>query len=627
MTRPASALSRLVTTLVGVALALSVGPSALAADPATSEPPAATATPSPEATASPIPSAQPSEPPLADLSIVVRQQAASYDAATNKARVRVTATPGGAVAPWRYGFAVRGTTVASGETLDPAISVTLVNECSITTQSVTVTVTDGAGRTAGWAGTLDRSLCPPPPDVPHAGDRILAGPTLTEASFVDRLRAAGSPALAEGPEIYRTLVAAGVNPAFALGTFHAESHSGTRGYAVTTRNWGNILYYSWQAAYGAVPYAPGNGYTYALYPTWTASVQAYAALLVRYDAGGYTTVSSASARWLGTAEGSSRHLTYLGNITYVMSRLPDDAVPVMTALAVPGTGRASVSVTWKARDNLGVTGYQVRTRPIDGSWSAAEPWAQAGRTFTFASGTWKIGVRATDAAGNWSAWLYGTVAVDADAPSMTGLKPSQWVPRAPDRVFRVAWSARDNVAVSGYQLRTRKGDGGAWSSATSTTARSRELVLAAGSWTVGVRARDAVGSWSDWREIRVIVPHDDRHWAFSSGSVRRTGSAYYRGSVTTTSRAGSRMTIPFNGTAFYLVGSSGPAYGRMRVTIDGVAHVVDAGTYKGVRTTTTRHRVLLFTKALPAGDHVVVITNLATSGRPTIAIDALGFAP
>ena len=87
-------------------------------------------------------------------------------------------------------------------------------------------------------------------------------------------------------------------------------------------------------------------------------------------------MSSASAHWLGTTEGSSRHLTYLGNITYVMRLLPDDAVPVMRSLTVPATSRAAVAVAWTARDNLAVTGYQVRTRPAGGSWSA--PLAVAG---------------------------------------------------------------------------------------------------------------------------------------------------------------------------------------------------------------------------------------------------------
>ncbi|HET8784142.1 MAG TPA: hypothetical protein VFM38_00790, partial [Candidatus Limnocylindrales bacterium] len=207
------------------------------------------------------------------------QKAVSYDATTNKARVQVTVTPSDAVAPWRYSVAVRGTTVSSGTTSVASITIPVTNDCSVTTMSLTSSVTDAQNQTASAASTLDRSLCPPPPNVPHARDRIIAGPTITEDSFVDRLRAVSSPALSEGRSIYRTLIAGGVNASFSLGTFHAESHSGTRGYATVTKNWGNILYYAWTADFGAVPYSPGNGYTYAKFPSWLASIRAYVDLL------------------------------------------------------------------------------------------------------------------------------------------------------------------------------------------------------------------------------------------------------------------------------------------------------------------------------------------------------------
>jgi hypothetical protein len=48
--------------------------------------------------------------------------------------------------------------------------------------------------------------------------------------------------------------------------------------------------------------------------------------------------------------------------------------------------------------------------------------------------------------------------------------------------------------------------------------------------------------------------------------------------------------------------------------------------YAGRRATSNHYRVLLFRRSLAAGSHTVTITNLATSHRPTIAVDALGFA-
>ncbi|HEX2807664.1 MAG TPA: hypothetical protein VHN80_15995, partial [Kineosporiaceae bacterium] len=534
--------------------------------------------------------------------------------------------PENQVAPWQYSVTIAGTVVASGTTSTPSIVTRQAYNCAAPNQALAATLTDGAAATAGAAATLDRTMCPAVPVLPFAADRIKAGPTITETSFVARLRSVGSPALAEGSAIYQTLVGGGVNPAFALGTFQAESSSGTRGYATVTRNWGNILYYSWEAAFGAVPYAPGNGYTYASYPTWLASVRAYVDLLGRYDTSGYSTVSKASAHWLGTYEGSDHHMTYLRNITSTMAVLPDDAVPTMTALVLPSASAATVTATWSAKDNLTVTGYELRTHDATGAWSPPEATVETTRTFTLPSGPFTVGVRASDGAGNWSAWREATVVVDAGAPVMTALAPSQYIPRIGDGTFTVSWTATDNTAVTGYSWRTRKNPDGAWSAWTSTTARSRSFKFTPGSWDIGLQARDAAGNRSAERIVRVTVPIDDRTFRFSSGTVRRTGTHYYRGTTTTTSRAGSRLSSTFTGTAIYIIGTVGPAYGKMKITVDGVSVTVDARTYKGVRATGNHYRQILFTKSLAAGPHTYSITNLATAGRPTIAIDGIGFA-
>jgi hypothetical protein len=345
-----------------------------------------------------------------DFQVAISQSSMSYDTATNRSAVAVTVAPDAAV-PWTWIVAVRGRVVASGSSSDSSITTTVTNDCSITSKSVTTRVTDSLGRTADAAATLSASLCPPPPTHRYDRDLILARPTLNETSFVDRLRAADSPALQAGPAIYRRLVRTGVNPSFALGMFHAESHSGTAGYAVITKNWGNILFYSWTRKYGATPYAPGNGYTYAKFPTWKASVRALAALFRRYWNSGYRTVGSTSARWLGTRQGSKRHLRYLNNIVAAMTILPDDSNPTVTRLALPSKSGPDVLVRWSATDNRGVTGYQVKRRKGSHAWSA--PSAQTARStvLTLNSGTWTIAVRARDAAGNWSAWRKDTVKV------------------------------------------------------------------------------------------------------------------------------------------------------------------------------------------------------------------------
>ena len=365
-------------------------------------------------TPTPIPAAEPAPATVLaadDFPVAISQSAMSYDSATNRATVAVTTIAPDAVAPWTWIVAVRGRVVASGSSSAASVTNTVTNDCSITSMSVTTRVTDGLGRTADAAATLSASSCPPPPAHRYDRDGILARPTLSEASFVDRLRAADSPALAAGPDIYRRLVRSGVNPAFALGMFHAESHSGTLGYAVTTKNWGNILFYSWTRKYGATPYAPGNGYTYANFPTWKASVRALCALFKRYWNDGYRTVGTTSARWLGARVGSKRHLRYLNNIVGAMTILPDDARPAVTRLSVPSKSRAAVTVRWSATDNRGVTGYQIKRRKHAHSWSARTGLTSRSTVLTLRSGTWTIAVRARDAAGNWSAWRKDTVKV------------------------------------------------------------------------------------------------------------------------------------------------------------------------------------------------------------------------
>jgi hypothetical protein len=561
------------------------------------------------------------DPPI----VATISQAAVSIGATNIEKVAVTAHFSGFTAPYHYVFAVRGVAVASGDDSLPTVTKNVSDNCSITTQSVSVTITDAGGLTATASAILDHSLCPAPPTGHHASDRILAGPTLTKASFVDRLRAVNSPAYSFGSVIYNTLIAAGVNPAFALGLFQAESASGTKGYAVTTLNWGNMLYHSWQTAYGAVPYAPGNGYTYARFPSWVAGVQAFAHLVVLYDAAGYVTVSEASAHWLGTHEGSTRHLTYLRNITTVMTLLPDDAVPKMLGLVGPIHARGTFTASWTASDNLGVTGYLVRTKRGTGAWSVPTMQTARTKTFTLGSGAWLIAVRATDAAANLSAWRQINVSVDASLPVLKSVSAPSVV-RSVDGSFVVSFSASDNIGVARYLIRMKKGATGAWSAVHAQTARSKTLSgLSPGTWYVEVTARDAVGNAAPWRLLKIVVPKDDRSFSFNKGTMRGRSTADFRGTTTSTSHTGATMTAKFTGDHFYLIGTTGVSKGKMRITIDGVSVTIDEGRYGSHRATSTHHRVRIYSKALAAGAHTVVITNLGTAGRPTITIDALGW--
>jgi len=218
-----------------------------------------------------------------------------------------------------------------------------------------------------------------------------------------------------------------------------------------------------------------------------------------------------------------------------------------------------------------------------------------------------------------------TPAPDVTAPTMTALSAPSLVTSA-NAAFSATFTGSDNVRVTAYQVRTKKGATGTWSATTTQTATSRAFSgLATGTWYIDVRARDAVGNLSAWREAVVVVPTDDRAWSFSAGNARRTGSAYFRATTTTTYASGAKMKLTFSGSSFSLLGTTGRSYGNLRITLDGTSYTVDTGYYKGVRETGNHYRVVLFTKSLANKSHTVVITNLATYGRRTIGIDAAGW--
>ena len=150
---------------------------------------------------------------------------------------------------------------------------------------------------------------------------LFAPPSVTEKRFARRLRDGKSPAADEAASIYRRMVNNGFDPLVALGQFQAESNLGTKGHAKATLNWGNILFYEWTAELGAVEHAPGNGFHYSKFPSWTQGARAYIRLMKSYDRGGFDTVELMAARWLGDKPGTPRTNRYVTNILQACARL------------------------------------------------------------------------------------------------------------------------------------------------------------------------------------------------------------------------------------------------------------------------------------------------------------------
>ena len=170
-----------------------------------------------------------------------------------------------------------------------------------------------------------------------ASSPVFAASRVTAASFAAFLRSKRSPAAVEASAIHAALVAAGVDPAVALGQLAAESSFGTAGYARITRNWGNIvirwpLVPHWTRAFGGRPWKAPNGRSYASFSTWRDGARAYAALLRTYRARGWAgSISVMCRRWLGGIG-----TAYIANIVRIANSVPAAApVPPKPVLVPP----------------------------------------------------------------------------------------------------------------------------------------------------------------------------------------------------------------------------------------------------------------------------------------------------
>lgn len=109
---------------------------------------------------------------------------------------------------------------------------------------------------------------------------IFTAPRMTEAAFVDALRARSSPATPEGPSIYAAIIGVAMDPCVALAFFEHESAMGTQGRAVANKSWGNLR---WHDGYAAVFPGVDHNDGFVRYPTWAQGAQHFAWHLAGLD--------------------------------------------------------------------------------------------------------------------------------------------------------------------------------------------------------------------------------------------------------------------------------------------------------------------------------------------------------
>src|SRR6202045_4516408 len=196
--------------------------------------------------------------------------------------------------------------------------------------------------------------------------------------------------------------------------------------------------------------------------------------------------------------------------TVKTSASPDTAPPTApTSLTASAASATQTNLSWTAStDNVGVTGYRVERCTGAACSNFAQIATPTGATFSdmglAASTSYSYRVRATDAAGNLSAYS-NTASVSTPAP------PDTTPPTAPTNLtataasasqINLAWTAStDNVGVTGYRVERCQGAGcsnfAQISAPTATTFNDTGLT-ASTSYSYRVRATDAAGNLSSY---------------------------------------------------------------------------------------------------------------------------------
>lgn len=118
------------------------------------------------------------------------------------------------------------------------------------------------------------------------------------------------------------------------------------------------------------------------------------------------------------------------------------------------------------------------------------------------------------------------------------------------------------------------------------------------------------------------MPTDDRATSFGYTGTWTTGTStsYYGGTYKLTSTPGAKVTVTAWTDQVSVIGARSTTSGKATITIDGVVKAT-IDTYGA----TAAYRQTLATITVPYGEHTITVTNLATTGRPRLNLDALAF--
>ena len=269
----------------------------------------------------------------------------------------------------------------------------------------------------------------------------------------------------------------------------------------------------------------------------------------------------------------------LGAYSAIVARAtlaPDTTAPTApTSLTATPISTTRIDLGWTAStDAVGVTGYRVERCQGAGCTDFAQVGTPAATSFSDTgltpSTTYRFRVRATDAAGNLSAYSAIATATtqavpDTTAPSApTGLTATPGVAQA-----SLAWTAStDNVAVTGYRVERCQGasctDFAQVGTPTGTTFTDTGLT-ALTTYRYRVRAVDAAGNLSDYSSVATATTPETPAtppglvgaWAFNDGAGLTAADSSGSGNPGTLQGGATWSPAGRNGGAISLNGSTG----------------------------------------------------------------------
>jgi hypothetical protein len=229
---------------------------------------------------------------------------------------------------------------------------------------------------------------------------------------------------------------------------------------------------------------------------------------------------------------------------------------------------------------------------------------------------------AVDQFGNESEIKSLAVKYDGAAPVASLTAPAISTNVSVNRYFTVGWGAVDTAASSAlkrYEVEYTSADGRfVYQTSSSST---RHYGTPGKTYSFRVRALDEAGNVGAWTALKkVVVPYNNSSFSFSRGWSTFKSSALYSGSSRYTRSKGAKATIRFKGgSAAYLITSTGPTRGRVKVYVDG-KYVKTLSLYSK----TIAHRKAIYLRGLKGtGYHTVTLVVAPTSTRSRVDIDGI----